>query len=210
MLGSLRNFCSPIPAVIAKPPVGSGLRHTCDAIEQSAAAAPATAEACNDAAQRAVQVRAMHRRRQGPRKQTMTHKLQVMRLKVAMLRQLCEANEMPADHQREALAVMLTVRLYMMCGGQSGRPGAHTLACDSVAKAFGPGISTDDVSTLVGKFFDAAGRLGSHDSYMSDRPTFMRQLCATLSAADDFLLGHTAWIGQSNAADEAANFDARH
>lgn len=210
MIPSLRDLCSPLPASIARPPSGSGLQRTCEAIEESAAAEPATTEACRAAARRAFESRPAAGRRPSARNQAMASELQILRLTVAMLRQLTEVDQGPAAEQREALAVMLTVRLYMMCGGQSLRPGAHEGACDSVAKAFGPGISADDVGAAVSKFFEAAGRLGSQDAYLNDRPAFMRQLSATLGAADDFLLAHTAWIGQAAAADEAAADEARY
>ncbi len=211
MIGaSLRDLCAPVPEFFSQPPAGSGLHRTLEAIERTVARKPAKVRTCQESARRAVEAQSTPGWRPATSEQALAHELQVLRLEVEMLRLLAKAKATPVAEQREALSVMLTARLYMMCGGQSGRPSAHKLACDSVAKAFGPGISSEDVSTLVGKFFDAAGRLGLHDAYMSDTPAFMQLLRATLKTADDLLLGHTAWIGASAAADEAEDFERRY
>lgn len=205
---SLKTLCAPVPKIFSRPPAGSGLEQTIDAIERTAAREPATVKACHDMARKAIEAQSPPGWRPATSEQALAHELQVLRREVAMLKLLADAVQTPPAQQREAMAVMLTVRLYLMCGGQSARPGAHKLACDGVAKAFG--VPADDVSTLVGKFFDATGRIGSHDTYVSDEPTFMRLLSATLKTVDDLLLSHTPWIGAAAAANEAEEFERRY
>lgn len=205
MVGSLRELCSPVPPSIARPPVGSGLYRTLEAIDQSVAREPATVQSIRETARRTVRKRYPAGWWPTTPERNLAHELEVLRMEVAMLKIVAEAKIMPPALQREAKAVLLTARLYMMCGGQSGRPGAHKLACDSVAKA--SGVPAADVSTLIGKFFDAAGRIGTHDAYVNDGPAFLRLLSATLRAVDDLLLKHTPWVGAAADAREAEDFE---